>query len=82
MRDSYYFRSLDTSQVEAELAHYGVRAGQLANCTLPCGCCIDITRWSMIGDRAVWFEVWWLWFMHRKRIAEIATAENGTAAAG
>jgi hypothetical protein len=76
VRDPDYFRGLDTSGVEAELAHYGVRAGQLAGCALPCGCCVDNTRWSMIGDRAVWFEVWWLWLVHRERIIEIADDEN------
>lgn len=78
VRDSYYFRALDTSQVEAELSHYGVRAGQLVDCAMPCGCCIDAKRWSEIGERAVWFEVWWLWFMHRERILELAATENET----
>jgi hypothetical protein len=65
VRDSKYFQDLNPADVPAELEHYGVDAAALASCVAPCGCCVVASDWAAVGDPAVWFEVWWLWFAHR-----------------
>jgi hypothetical protein len=75
MRDHEYFKHLEPSAVPGELAHYGVSAAALASCIAPCGCCVGARQWNEIGDPAVWFEVWWLWFANREVIKELVAQE-------
>jgi hypothetical protein len=69
VRDSEYFQHLETTAVPAELEYYGVSAAELVSCVAPCGCCVVAHKWAEVGDPAVWFEVWWLWFAQRAAIA-------------
>ena len=76
MRDHEYFKNLEPHAIPGELAYYGVSATDPASCVATCGCCVDILLWSKIGDRAVWFEVWWLWFAQREIIEKLARLEE------
>lgn len=71
VRDAQYFQQLHPDGVPAELSHYGTNASELADCVASCGCCVVAHKWSAIGDPALWFEVWWLWFANREEIQKL-----------
>ena len=73
VRDSKYFQHLEPAAVASELEHYGVSASELMSCVAPCGCCVIAHKWTEVGDPAVWFEVWWLWFAQRETIETLST---------
>ena len=72
VRDAQYFQQLHPNEVSSELEHYGISAAELVSCVAPCGCCVVAHAWAEIGDPAVWFEVWWLWFAHSTAIRHLA----------